>query len=470
MEYNNVEYVQDIAFNDICDRMVIATSSRKIIIYKKIQEKSDCLIVSQEKEEKKENKIKKGENIFKLEDDNDADSEKNKKLYSKGFILIDSDDQKANNKNNKSKTKKQKKERSKTPFLKKSTFNQTNNLNLKKMSLDNKEINNEFSDDLNNGSKINLELLFNEHQNTLFQKSKEFEYRWEKIKNFDVDGPVLRIQWANIEYGNLFACSGYNKWIYVFKEEKNDKISEWNHILIKIFSDAVMDISFLPNIYSLRLAALTLDGYLKILNFSVESWKSWEKMDIKIPKISNNGCTCLCCNPSNLDDLTIVIGCKINKKEKEKETNEINLLKKDSSKKLNKDVSNNNSLLKLIFFKEKSFPKIQSINDFSHKNDITDVDWANQNGRTYHMICSTSKDGKFIIWEINLFQEEKINEDNNFFTCKKIFEFNHNKPLWRCSFNESGIIASCIDEAGETFVFLKIGKNKFTKLDIQKTK
>ena len=86
------------------------------------------------------------------------------------------------------------------------------------------------------------------------------------------------------------------------------------------------------------------------------------------------------------------------------------------------------------------------------------------------MICSTSKDGKFIIWEINLFQEEKINEDNNFFTCKKIFEFNHNKPLWRCSFNESGIIASCIDEAGETFVFLKIGKNKFTKLDIQKTK
>ena len=84
------------------------------------------------------------------------------------------------------------------------------------------------------------------------------------------------------------------------------------------------------------------------------------------------------------------------------------------------------------------------------------------------MICSTSKDGKFIIWEINLFQED--NEDNNFFNYKKIFEFNHNKALWRCSFNESGIIASCIDEAGETFVFLKIGKNKFTKLDIQKTK
>ena len=367
MEYNNVEYIQDIAFNDVCDRMVIATSSKKIIIYKKIQEKSDCLIL--------------------ISGDNHSDS------------------------------------------------------------------------------KINLDLLYNEHPNTLFQKNKEFEYRWEQIQNFNVDGPVLRIQWANSEYGNLFACSGYNKWIYIFKEEKNDKNIEWNHLLIKIFSDAVMDISFLPNIYSLRLATLTLDGYLKILKFSVESWKSWEKDDIKIPKISNNGCTCLCCNPSNLDELTIVIGCKINKKDKD--INEINIIKKDNNKKINKDINNNN-LLKLIYFKSNSNPKIQSINDFSHKNDITDVDWANQNGRIYHMICSTSKDGKFIIWEINLIQED--NEDNNFFNYKKIFEFNHNKPLWRCSFNESGIIASCIDEAGETFVFLKIGKNKFIKLDIQKTK
>ena len=48
-----------------------------------------------------------------------------------------------------------------------------------------------------------------------FSQNKEFEYRWEQIQNFNVDGPVLRIQWANSEYGNLFACSGYNKWIYI---------------------------------------------------------------------------------------------------------------------------------------------------------------------------------------------------------------------------------------------------------------
>ena len=374
MEYNNKEYIQDIAFNYTCDRMVISTTSKKIIIYKKIQENSDCLI-----------SIQKNENE-----------------------------------------------------------NKSNN-------------------DSNNNSNIKLEFLS-------FQKNKEFEYRWEEIQNFVVDGPVLRIQWANIDYGNIFACSGYNKCIYLFKEEKNDKTIKWNHILIKIFSDAVMDISFLPNIYSLGLAALTLDGYLKILKFSFELGKPWEEYDIKIPKISNDGCTCLCCNPSNLDELTIVIGCKINKKEKEKDINEINIIKKDNyNNNIKNNVKNKNSLLKLILFKKKSF-KIQSFNDFSHKNDITDVDWANQNGRNYHMICSTSKDGKFIIWEINLFEKEKINEDDNFFTYKKIFEFNHDKPLWRCSFNESGIMASCIDEDGETFSFLKISKNKFIKLDIQKTK
>ena len=177
MEYNNKEYIQDIAFNYTCDRMVISTTSKKIIIYKKIQENSDSLI-----------SIQKNENE-----------------------------------------------------------NKSNN-------------------DSNNNSNIKLEFLS-------FQKNKEFEYRWEEIQNFVVDGPVLRIQWANIDYGNIFACSGYNKCIYLFKEEKNDKTIKWNHILIKIFSD------------------------------------------IKIQKISNDGCTCLCCNPSNLDELTIVIGCKINKKE-----------------------------------------------------------------------------------------------------------------------------------------------------------
>ena len=104
------------------------------------------------------------------------------------------------------------------------------------------------------------------------------------------------------------------------------------------------------------------------------------------------------------------------------------------------------------------------------------MDWANQNGRLHHMICSTSKDGKFIIFEINLLYDELnstdqgSNKNNSFFTSIKLFEYNHTKPLWRCSFNESGIICSCIDEDGEVLIFMKIGRNEFIKLDLNKKK
>ena len=91
------------------------------------------------------------------------------------------------------------------------------------------------------------------------------------------------------------------------------------------------------------------------------------------------------------------------------------------------------------------------------------------------MICSTSKDGKFIIWEINLFPDEinNLNKNiknlnNNFFSYKIIFDYKHNKPLWRCSFNNTGILVSCVDEDGEVFVFLKTGRNSFVKLDLHK--
>ena len=484
MEFKNVEYIQDISFNDACDRMVVATTSKQIIIYKKVQKNSDCLILDPSEKKKEKTIIKKEEkNIFKLDDETDFDSERNKRPSSKSLISIDSNSNKKSNKKsskknkeknkNKSKSKvKDSKKRSKTPFNKRSSFEKKNNINIDKINSDNENYN-EFSDDLNNENKNMLELTYSDNPNNNFlQKNKEFDYHWEKIQFFIMDGPVLRIQWADNEFGNIFACSGYNKWIYVFKEEKYEKNIEYNHTLIKFFSDAVMDISFLPKAYNLRLASITLDGYLKILKPN-ESWKNWDSEISIATKISNNGCTCLCCNPSNLDDLTIVIGCK--KCKEEKDINDGNTTKKESNKNLNKDLNsinnnNNNSLIKFIFFRKDHKPKIQPLNECFHKNDITDIVWANQNGRSYHMICSTSKDGKFIIWEINLFQGKEIDDNNKFFNYKKIFEFDHDKPLWRCSFNESGIIASCIDEDGKTFSFLKIAKNQFIKLIIEKTK
>ena len=393
MTNNYVGYIQDISFNDTCDRMVVSTTAKPLIIYKKVKIISDCLIYQPTNQIQKS---KSSENIFNLdniEEQNNQEISDNDSL--KGLALME-----------------------------------------------------------HNFPK-NHEIL---------ERNKEFEYRWEKEEDWKIDGPITRIEWANRELGNIFACCCYNKCIYIFQEEKIDNNLKWNITRIKSFCDSVMDISFLPNKFSLQIAWVSLDGNLNISKPSnlLKEWETNKKSKFE------NGCTCLCCNPSNLDPLTIVVGLKKNIYDKNQEDNPD---KKEENNKI--DMSGNtisgNDLLQIIYYKQLiSGQVILPIKDCGHEDDITDVDWANQNGRTHHMICSTSKDGKFIIWEINLFQED-INSQN-FFSYKKILEFNHIKPLWRCSFNDSGTIASCIDEDGETFVFLKVSKNKFIKLDIQKSK
>ena len=467
MKDNYAEYIQDISFNDSSDRMVIVTTSKLVIIYKKVLKTSDRLI------KLSPNKIKKKKSYI-----------NNKKHFlKKGGVINNNSDSEKNSDNDNDSIKedldsifeKEKEDSNKSI----SSGNEINDIdNIDNIKLKKQRNTYYFSESKKNSifnrksygfiNKLNLDEV-----NELYQKNKEYEYHWESQLKLNIEGPVLRIQWANSEFGNLFACSGFNKWVYIFKEEKIDLNLVWNHTVIKRFSDSVMDISFLPKIYSLQLASVTLDGYLKISK-PTNSWKDWET-DYKL--ISKYGCTCLCCNPSDLDQLTIVIGCKKNKyelnnKENNNETNKNNI---NINININKTYLMND-LIKIIWFIDNKECIIQGIKECGHKDDITDVDWANQNGRDYHMICSTSKDGKFIIWEINLFQEDNINinninnNDNNsiFFNYKTIFEFEHIKPLWRCCFNDSGIIASCIDEDGETFVFLKTRKNKFVKLDINK--
>ena len=44
MKNNFAEYIQDISFNDTSDRMVIVTTSKLVIIYKKVLKSSHYLI------------------------------------------------------------------------------------------------------------------------------------------------------------------------------------------------------------------------------------------------------------------------------------------------------------------------------------------------------------------------------------------------------------------------------------------
>ena len=509
METQHVEYIQDISFNDSCDKMAISTTSQKIIIFQKVLKKSNELIVidkeikaeiSNKKNfksprnkfhrnigflnntEKKKRKLKDKSNVIlpsRLNSNlNDSIDLKAKHASSKSLISME----KENSKNKKRKDLKNDDDyedsndfyhltrANNNSLFKSINFEGKNYLKLDRINHLYTEIDDSF-DSLSNSPYF-----------LKYPKNKEYEYRWEKITSLNIDGPALRLQWQNSEFGNIFACSGYNKCVYIIKEEKNENKSHWTcYATIKEFTDIVEDISFVPRTDIMELATITSDGFLKTF------WPSnnpniWELNHIL--NVSKSGCTCLCCNPSNLDQLTIVVGCKKKpytdeiktdknriKKEENREEKVKNIIKKQES------IKQSNDLIKIVYFKNNNIALIGVINNNGHDDDITDVDWANQNGRLHHMICSTSKDGKFIIWEINLYPEEidQINDNSkikdniyssNFFSYKKLYEYEHNKPLWRCSFNESGILVSCVDEDGKIFVFLKTGRDKFIKLDI----
>ena len=450
MDDNFAEYIQDISFNDSCDRMVISTTCRKVIIYKKVKKSSEYLI-SKEKKEKKNlvdidnfdnDKMNKTSSSKSKSSDESYASENEEDENSENFFFL---------------------RKKKSPLYKSLSYADKN-----KLKIDMNKI--KFQKDVNiEYEPQKLELDSNSYEDiNENNKIKEFEYTWEKEGNWNLDGPVLRIQWANREYGNIFACSGYNKWVYIFKEVKKDNNLIWEFIQIKSFSDSVIDISFLPKKGPIRLASATSDGHIKISEPS-SYLKTWVTNDFNI---YSKECSCLCCNPSNTDLITIVVGCKKNK------NSGMNLNNLNEDKISNK--LHHNYLIKIVGFNSNLKAVVQPFYECDHEDDITDIDWANPNGRTYHLICSTSKDGRFIIWEINLFLDEDIINNNvnnnnniekyvNFFKYKNIFEYRHNKPLWRCSFNDSGVLACCIDEDGETFVFLKTGKTKFIKLDIYKT-
>lgn len=330
-----------------------------------------------------------------------------------------------------------------------------------------------------------------------------YKYHWRLEASLSFKAPISRLQWSLPEFDNILACSCYDGSIIILMEEKESNKWIEQKALINDKGIIAEDISFSPQTNRLRLAYVEYKGFLNICEAedkpNIPKYTQWKSIFSK--QVNEYGCTCLCWNPSINDPQTIAIGCKKycpknifddNKKDTNKEN--------DISNKNNNNICNNNgnddkidnshvikSLNNLIKIYYWDGMKIQSSKfgdeakepqiglkegltiKCSHEDDITDIEWANQNGRQYNMICTTSLDGKMIIWEINLsyYQINERSFDNIKFSYNKMFEYRHYKPLWRCSFNNIGNMISCVDEDGEVIVFLKCGRNQFMKIDVQ---
>jgi len=111
------------------------------------------------------------------------------------------------------------------------------------------------------------------------------------------------------------------------------------------------------------------------------------------------GCSCIFWNPSTFDNPSFIVGCYYDQKK-----------------------GNIKDLLQIYIYNEKQKDYINAVNLYSengHKNNIVDVEWAPQLGRSFHLIATSSVDKKLIIWKLkfiypieNTTEKEKENEND----------------------------------------------------------
>jgi nucleoporin SEH1 len=154
----------------------------------------------------------------------------------------------------------------------------------------------------------------------------------------------------------------------------------------------------------------------------------------------------VCWNPSILDPQTLVVGCYYDPKK-----------------------NNKNELVQIYAYidSKKEYALVGSLNEEGHTNTVTDVEWAPQFGRSFHLIASCSMDKRIIFWKVDL-KYEMNNEhfDNIGIKYCKLYEYEHNSEIWRISWNLSGTLLSAIDNVGKVSVFKKVEDKKFEKLEL----
>ena len=111
----------------------------------------------------------------------------------------------------------------------------------------------------------------------------------------------------------------------------------------------------------------------------------------------------MCWNQNIFDPQTLVVGCYYDKEK-----------------------NNAKELIQIYGYSDTKKEYVLLNTLVGHTNSITDVQWAPQFGRSYHMIASSSLDGKVIIWKVMVdydFHNEQF--DNISVKTSIMFEYKH---------------------------------------------
>jgi nucleoporin SEH1 len=206
----------------------------------------------------------------------------------------------------------------------------------------------------------------------------------------------------------ILASCGFDKRVNIWQEKKEDGKVNWtSRAKIQDFSDSVEDISFCPKVHGLKIAATTLNGKMKIFEpTDYANNINWNCISTK--DVSSVGCSSVCWNPSSIDPQTLVVGCHFDAKK-----------------------NNQQDLIQLYAYidSKKEYSLICNFQN-GHSNSVTDVEWAPQFGRSFHLIASCSIDKSLIIWKLNLkYSYNNEHFDNISAEVENLLRFTNDSPV-----------------------------------------
>lgn len=193
----------------------------------------------------------------------------------------------------------------------------------------------------------------------IFEVKGQSQHQIAELKGHE--GPVWQVDWAHPKYGNLLASAGYDRKIFIWKEDENS--GSWNKIYEYNGHDSsVNSVNWAGHELGLILAAGSSDGSISVITYNNNG--GWD-----VEKINN----------------AHTIGC-----------NSVSWEKSPSN--IKRFVSGGcDSLVKLWRYVDEQ-GWIEEAKLESHSDWVRDVAWAPSIGLQKNVIASCSQDRRVIIW------------------------------------------------------------------------
>jgi nucleoporin SEH1 len=186
-------------------------------------------------------------------------------------------------------------------------------------------------------------------------------------------GSVWKVVWAHPEFGQVIASCSYDRNVYIWEEEEMQagkrKWAKRGQLVDA--RDNVVALAFAPKTSGLRLATGSLDGYVRIYEaadvMDLEHWSLVEDFEA-----ARGGVLALAWNPALFGPPQLAVAAAA--------------------------PADPAHLLRLWEYSEshRRWQPLESL--LGHQAPVTDLAWAPNTGRSYHLLASASRDHTVRIW------------------------------------------------------------------------